>query len=148
MIVFQNSCTKKDIAYQLPKSVTCSFKKGENIRLKLVKVDGDSLFFEKYYNQPKNYDCIFTDLKKIKIHDKNEVITYSAFGLSSILLIFCASSAFYCFSTSDGEYGNINLGYAKGLWTPTTIIFSFSTILLANTFPRKFQITKWKLYAK
>ena len=58
--------------YSLPKSVTCTFNDGTKQRLVLESINGDSLIFRKYYNQTQSFDCVFSSLKKIKIHKKTK----------------------------------------------------------------------------
>ena len=146
-IVFQNPHIKKGITCILPISVTCKFKNGEKVNLKLKQVVGDSLIFEKNNFISKNYDCIYSDLNILKIHEKNEIGTYTAFGLTSTILVFSISSAIYCAANRDGEYGYVNSGFAV-LWSTLTIFFSIPTAILANNFPKRLQQNKWTLNAK
>lgn len=57
--------------YKYPKEVKCEFTNGQKKLLILEKVIGDSLIFEKYYNQ-KNYDCVRDSVEKLDIYEKNK----------------------------------------------------------------------------
>ena len=69
-----SDCVSK--TYTLPVSVTCTFADGTKKRLMLEKIIGDSLVFEKYYNQDKIYDCSSIKILKMNFHKKGEYILF------------------------------------------------------------------------
>ena len=55
----------------------------------LEKIIGDSLVFEKYYNQDKIYDCSSNKILKMNFHKKGEyVLSPLTFGLVGSALAF------------------------------------------------------------
>ena len=132
--------------YTLPKSVTCTFKNGTKQRLVLEKVKGDSLIFQKYYNQPQNFDCVFSSLEKIKIHKKDEEVLYVLFSGFAL-----TTASFITIAILDNhppvDAGDPSLGLAY-LFSMATIFPITGAIITASSFPKNYKISKWKLYAK
>jgi hypothetical protein len=134
--------------YTLPKSVHCTFKDGTQERLVLEKVKGDSLIFQKYYNKTQNYDCVFSSLKKIKIHKNGEVTLYILFvGLtgSAVTMSYLSYLGFNTEIKDAGESAPRLM--ATLILFPVAITTIGAVITLAN-FPKSYKPKKWKMYAK
>jgi hypothetical protein len=133
--------------YTLPKSVTCTFKNGTKQRLVLEKVKGDSLIFRKYYNQQLSYDCLYSSLKKIKVHKKGEEITYTVFFMSLATSVAFLTSAVILGDSVPSDAGDPSHGTAGVLVILTAIPFT-GIIISAFNLPKHYEPTEWKLYAK
>ncbi|MFZ4798441.1 MAG: hypothetical protein ACOYMA_13170 [Bacteroidia bacterium] len=125
------------IVYTLPISVTCTFGHGVKRVLVLEKVQGDSFYFEKFYNQVANYDCLIKSVGKIKFHKKNEELSYFFYGG------FWASSVFFSFVT---------LVAYKSEPALSIFIIPFTTLnfvvvnAIGKKLPKSYIIQNWKLH--
>ena len=132
--------------YTLPKSVTCTFNDGTKQRLVLERINGDSLIFQKYYNQTQNYDCIYSALQKIKIHKKGEMFLYT------LLAGFTGTTIFFLTVANILDHPQTDVGDPSKLFA---VVFRIASILPISgavitvaSFPKKYNPHDWKLYAK
>lgn len=146
-IVFELKDGSKAKEYRLPKSVTCTFNDGTKQRLVLEAVNGDSLIFRKYYNQQQNFDCIYSSLKKIRVHKSSDVLLYSTFITCSGTAILMIVSAFYLSSGVQNDAGDPSLGIASFLISASVLPIT-GAIITGFKLPPKFKTEKWTLYAK
>ncbi len=152
MIVFEqtipNFINQIKREYTLPKSVTCTFKNGTKHRLVLERINGDSLIFRKYYNQTQNYDCVFSSLKKIKIHKKKENALYVLCPILASASIFLAYTSNYLILRGNLDIGDPSLSMTYDFLIPLSIISGVSAIIISTSFPKKYNPHNRKLYAK
>jgi len=133
--------------YLLPKSVTCTFNNGTKQRLVLEKVKGDSLIFQKYYNQTQNFDCVFSSLKKIKVHRKGENFTYVLF--SGFTIFGLALTAFAVENPDFVASGAADpSGFFYALIVYPIVLTTTGAIITSTSFPKKYYTDEWKLYVK
>ncbi len=133
-----SDCVSK--TYTLPVSVTCTFADGTKKRLMLERIIGDSLVFEKYYNQ-ENHDCKFNSLKKIHMHKRGEIILYTmkwAFACNT--LIFGAGSIILLSNPNNGSALIIGL-----FSVPTAIVSYIGTSIFSKHLPRTYKTKIWNL---
>ena len=131
--------------YSLPQSVTCTFKDGTKKRLMLENVQGDTLFFRKYYNQAGNA-CLYSSLEKIKIHKEGEVLTgilCAGFSGTAIFLVTIATIANHPPTDASDPSQFISHVFAMASIIPIT-----GAIITAVSFPKSYKLNKWKMYVK
>lgn len=145
-IVFENKNNNSSKSYSLPLSVTCYFKDGSKKRVVLENVIGDSLVFEKYYNQVK-YDCTFNSIVKMRIHKRGEIVLYTLFGTFLASTAIFAAVAGYSFSAPVNDPGNPS--YTIGaLFIPVAAVSGIGAVIFKNHLPRTYKTKDWELNEK
>ncbi len=145
-IVFVNKNNNNSKSYSLPLSVTCTFKDGSKKRVILEKVIGDSLVFEKYYNQENN-DCRFNSLKKIHLHKRGEIVLYTLFGTFLSSTVIFATAAGYLMSAPVNDPGDPS--HSTGvLFIPVAAISGIGAVIFKNHLPRTYKTKDWELNEK
>lgn len=145
-IVLVNKNNNSSKSYSLPLSVTCTFKDGSKKRLILENVIGDSLVFEKYYNQYK-YDCKYNFIVKMRIHKRGEIVLYTLFGTFLASTVIFATVAGYCFSAPVNDPGDPS--YSTGaLLIPVAAISGIGAVICKNHLPRTYKTKDWELNEK
>lgn len=131
--------------YVLPKLVSCTFSNGINQQLILDKIKDDSLIFKKVNNESQNFDCVYSSIKKIKIHKKGENILYVFFWSSVGITIYTINAAINnSLIWPEGRNGN-----KKALiFTALSVVPISIAIISASTFSKSYRPNKWKLIAK
>jgi len=125
------------IVYTLPISVTCTFGHGVKKQLVLTKVQGDSFYFEKYYNQASNFNCSIKSVGKIKFHKKSENFLY--FMRGSLI----ASSVFFT-AVTIGVFME-SPPYVLFIAPFTALNFVVSSAI-GKKLPKSYIIQNWKLH--
>ena len=134
--------------YTLPNKVTCTFANGEKKQLVLTQVKGDSLIFERYYNQQQNYNCTYSSLKGIRFHKKGEAIIYTLFGASLVALplsVIVLSDSFVHQST---EAGDPTVLMERIIGLPMLVIGGSTALICGGMMPKKFKPGKWTLHVR
>lgn len=123
--------------YTLPTAVTCTFGNKVKRDLVLEKVQGDSFYFEQYYNQEANYDCLIKSVGKIKFHKKNEELSYFFYGG------FWVSSAFFSFISLVAYKSEPALSI---FIIPFTALNFVMVSAIGKKLPKSYIIQNWKLH--
>ena len=136
-----SDCVSK--TYTLPVSVTCTFLDGSKKRLMLEKIIGDSLVFEKYYNQDKIYDCTSNKILKMNFHKKGEYVLFPltigvvgptlAFGYISLNLLFNLKS---------------EAAVILPITSLLTLVGGTCSYYLIRNLPYSYRTSKWKIHEK
>ena len=133
--------------YKLPISVTCTFKNGQKKHLILNEIKGDSLIFEKYYNQPQVYDCSYTSLKKITIHFWGDVVFIPLFFTSVAAAGVSFGLTLHGYnSTGEGMGSSYFVSTVFGI--PATLNFVIMSLVFAEKLPRSYKPENWKMNEK
>jgi small-conductance mechanosensitive channel len=136
-----SDCVSK--TYTLPVSVTCTFADGTKKRLMLEKIIGDSLVFEKYYNQDKIYDCSSNKILKMNFHKKGEyVLSPLTVGLVGSALAFGYISLDLLFNLKSE--GAVILPVTSVL----TLVGGTCSYYLIRNLPSSYKTSKWKIHEK
>jgi hypothetical protein len=136
-IVFEKRFNLKTKTYKLPKEVTCVFVNGRKSLLTLVQVKGDTLIFEKGYQQTKNFECTFNDLKKIKFHKNGEEVLYTLTATTTAITGICIAGFFV--AISQYKQPNENGGFpAFILLPPLALITGSISALFYSTLPKSY----------
>ena len=125
------------IVYTLPVSVTCTFGHGLKRQLVLYKVQGDSFYFEQYYNQEANYNCLIKSVGKIKFHKKNEELLYLIDGA------LITSASFLTFGTFVGLFNYPPIAFVLGPIAALNIVI---VVAIGKKLPKSYIIQNWKLH--
>lgn len=123
--------------YTLPTAVTCTFGNKVKRDLVLEKVQGDSFYFEQYYNQEANYDCLIKSVGKIKFHKKSEKFLYFFYGG------FWASSVFFSFVSLVAYKSEPALSI---FIIPFTALNFVMVSAIGEKLPKSYIIQNWKLH--
>lgn len=127
----------RNIIYTLPIAVTCTFGNSIKRDLVLEKVQGDSFYFEKYYNQEANYDCLIKSVGKIKFHKKNEELFYIIDGA------LITSASFLSFVTFVGLFNYPPIAFVLGPIAALNIVI---VVAISKKLPKSYIIQNWKLH--
>lgn len=140
---FKENSDRVSKVYALPVSVTCTFIDGSKKRLMLEKIIGDSLFFEKYYNQDKIYDCSSNKILRMNFHRKGEYILFPlSFGVVGSSLAFGYISLDLLFNLKSE--GAIILPITSVL----TLVEGTCSYYLIRNLPFSYNTLKWKIHEK
>jgi hypothetical protein len=143
-IVFEKRFNLKIKTYKLPKEVTCVFNDGRRYLLTLEQVKGDTLVFEKELQQTQNFECNFSDLKKIKFHKKGEEVLYTLTAASTALTGICIAGFFV--AISQYKQPNENGGYpAFILFPPLALITGSISTLFYSTLPKSYNFKDYTI---
>ena len=131
--------------YTLPQSVTCFFKDGSKKRMMLEHVNGDTLFFIKFYNQTGNA-CLYSSLRKMKIHKKGEVfLGVLCAGFSGTAIFFVTIAIMSNHPPTDAGDPSLAISHLAAIASTIPIT---GAIITAAALPKHYDPQKWKLYAK
>lgn len=145
-IVFVNKNNNSSKSYSLPLSVTSTFQDGSKKRLILENIIGDSLVFEKYYNQV-TYDCTFNSIVKMRIHKRGEIVLYTLFGTFLSSTVIFATAAGYLMSTPVNDPGDPS--HSTGvLFIPVAAITGIGAVIFKNHIARTYKTKDWELNEK
>lgn len=143
---FKEKSDRVSKTYTLPVSVTCTFLDGSKKRLMLEKIIGDSLVFEKYYNQV-TYDCTFNSIFKMRMHKRGEIVLYTLFGTFLSSTVIFATAAGYLMSTPVNDPGDPS--HSTGvLFIPVAAITGIGAVIFKNHIPRTYKTKDWELNEK
>ena len=123
--------------YTLPTAVTCTFGNKVKRDLVLEKVQGDSFYFEQYYNQEANYDCLIKSVGKIKFHKKSENFLYFIDGA------FIASASFLTFGTLVTMFNYPPIAFVFGPIAALNIVI---VVAISKKLPKSYIIQNWKIH--
>lgn len=137
----------KTKAYKLPKEVTCVFTDGRKYLLTLERIKGDTLVFEKEFQQTQNFECKFSDLIKIKFHKNGEEVLYTLTVASTASTVALIVGFFV--AINQYKQPNENGGFPAFLLLPPLALITGSiSALFYSTLPKSYNYTEYTIVGR
>jgi hypothetical protein len=132
--------------FKLPITVTCKFKNQSSKTLVLVRVVGDSLFFENNLNQSNENNCLYFDLEYIQFQNNTFHLKNTLAIFSTAIALTCSTLMFYGVYKKETD-DKISQLAAIILFPATLVSISLSVVSLASL-PPKYSSKKYSLFVK